>query len=182
MRRTTIRLATWGVALAALAGIATSNIDAAWSYFTDSSYATGGIQIKVKPDTDITEEFDNREKRVTIVNNEVSVPVYVRAKVYANPTYLETISGTNWTGPDADGWYYYQAVLMPGDPTEQLLARIKFPVDPDNPEDPIANDPEYNFNVIVVYEATPDVYNEDGSAKDPQAADWTLRLDDQEGE
>lgn len=207
MRRKTFGLMMTGAALALLVG--GMRVDKAWAYFTDQSYATGGLKIGVVPEPDIEEEYDDREKHVVITNSpEADVSIYARARVFANPQYLEAggIYGNNWTTePDADGWYYYLLPIEPGGQSEELLVRIKFPVsdvDPsgatnasggvavDETTDPAAaeaiaearaeaeaNRAGENFNVIVVYEATPVQYAADGTPLAPQDCDWTLRAE-----
>lgn len=200
MRRNRFCLAVLGVVLAVL--VCGMNIGSAWSYFTANASVEGALTIKVTPDTDITEEWDDGTKHVVITNNENSVPVFVRAKVYANPKYIDTIAGTNWVGPRDDGWVYYTEVVEPGSQTEELLVKIVFPVNPSTnltneeggkalegnatPEqraaleaaaEEAANREGENFNVIVVYEATPAQYDADGNLLDPWDADWQLKAE-----
>ena len=188
MKKKSAIVAALGLSAALLVG--GMQIGSAWSYFTDSSSASGGIRIKVGPDTDITEDFDENGKHVQIINEQVSVPVFVRVKVFANAKYLAEggIAGQDWYD-GGDGWWYYGRVVDPYNPdaervpvhgiTDPLDIKIVYPVADLQKEGEL---PTENFNVIVYYEATPDTYNEDGTAKNPQAADWALEFNDQEGE
>jgi len=168
-----------GVAAVTVA-VATSTIAPSYAYFTDQSSATGGLVIG-RPTTDIKEFFDHLGKHVVISNNENSVPVFVRARVYAFEEYLDTIEGNGWRLNSDDGWYYYRDVLDPKEETEELNVKIKFRTRTEiyNPDGSIDVDEVdttgENFNVVVVYEAVPVQYKADGTLLDPEAADWTLR-------
>lgn len=174
MKRKSMRLAILGGA-AALA-IACASVSPVLAYFTDNTQATGGMKINVIPTTDITEGYHEGVKHVVITNAENSeTPVFVRARVYANPEYLEegTPSGANWS--QTGDWYYYQEVVPIGGETDELLVAIKFPVY--KTEEGMEEDPSHigeNFNVIVVYEAVPVQYDADGNQLTPEEADWTL--------
>ena len=106
------------------------------AYFTASDEANGGMVIK-GPDTNIIEEYGNGLKEVTIVNNEKSVPVWVRAKAFI-PAALkdgdkESVSGTGWTKLD-DGdddpnnnWWQYDEILQPGEAVKNpLLVKVEW--------------------------------------------------------
>lgn len=156
--------------------LATPAISPVYAYFTDQSYASGGLPVKAKPNTDIREWYGEKVKHVTIFNKEESVPVFVRARVYAYAEYLDTVEGSGWSGPNEDGWYYYQDSLEPGEEANELLVKIKFPagketIGPDGSVIEEYDQTGENFNVIVVYEATP--------ADDqltPETADWSMRV------
>lgn len=152
----------------------------AWSYFTDQSYANGGLRISVEPGHDIEEDYENRKKHIRITNDaESPSAIYARVRVEANADYLEAggISGTNWTTtPDADGWYYYLQPIEPGGQSDEFIVTIVFPVDPNIPSEDY-NTPE--FNIIVNYEAVPVQYDADGNPLAPQDCDWSLKLEDE---
>lgn len=147
----------------------------AWAYFTDTTNASGTIPIGIEPSTDITEEFDELGKHVTIVNDEdATAAVFVRVRVYS-PVECQ-VAGEGWSGPE-DGWYYYGEAVAPGGKTTVLDAKITFPK---AKESGAAEGAEVgdNFNVIVVYESTPAVYDENGNP----APDWNNVLDSGEDE
>ena len=89
------------------------------AYFTASDQADGGLIVK-GPSTNIIEEYGNGLKQVTIVNNEESVPVWVRAKVFGAKELKPTISGEGWT-EIGDGWWQYDEYLEPGEQTATPL-------------------------------------------------------------
>ena len=129
----------------------------AWAYFTANATAAGEMEITVKPSTHITEEYGDGAKHVFIHNDEdSSEDVVVRAKVFCPRPLTCNISGTNWMGPAAEGWYLYDEVVHPGKSAEELMVQISgleemFP----SGSNPQESDYETNFNVVVVYEALP---------------------------
>lgn len=168
------------VAILATALIAIATITPAYAYFTDQSYATGGLVIQ-GPTTDIKERYGEKVKHVVITNNEDSVPVFVRVQVFANEEYLDVVKGDGWGSLESDGWYYFQSPVDPGKETTELLVTISFPVEktiigPDG--EPITEEYDRtgeNFNVVVVYEAVPVQYDNGGNLLKPEAADWSLK-------
>lgn len=161
------RKAIIAVALGAVLALGLS-VGPAMAYFTDSTMASGGLVVNVKPDTDITEEFDSNGKHITITNSEnATCAVFVRARAFASLDV--TYSGSGWhQGVAANGedpeWWYYDTELAPNSSTSTLDAKITFPADAEVGD---------NYNVVVVYESTPAMYNEDGSPY----YDWSFILD-----
>jgi hypothetical protein len=153
------------LALAAVAAalIAAMSIAPAQAYFTDYHRANGMLRIKLEPTTDIDEEYGERTKHVHIHNSaESDVDVYVRARVYSSLPV--DIAGTNWSGPNDEGWYEYSEIVPIGKDAEELTVTITFP------DGATEGD---NYNVIVVYESTPVQYKSDGTPY----ADWSYILD-----
>ncbi len=150
----------------AFALVLSMGIGSAYAYFTSSASASGGLDVSVKPSTDITEpKFDDQTKHVVISNAIGAEPVYVRARFFSSLPV--EISGTKWSAePDEDGWYVYSEIIPGGEQSEELLGKITFPADAEDGD---------NYNIVVVYEATPVQYDADGNPLEP---DWTLVLDD----
>jgi len=177
MKRKTIRMAVLGaVAAAAVLG---ARITPTWAYFTANAEAVGSKQIKVIPEPWIDEIWEENTKKVTIHSDANSeIDVFVRAKVYANEKYLAegSPSGDGWTYNAADGYWYYMTPLEPGGETASLDVKVEWPSETITPEGstPIDHTGE-NFNIIVVYEATPVQYK-DGQLVDPMSSDcnWDL--------
>lgn len=188
MKRSTLRLAGPALAVALMLGVVAGP---ARAYFTASDVVNGGLTIKT-PDTDIYEYVGDNEKKIAIFNKEDSVPVWVRAKVYAAAEYnAEITKGAGWSGPTADDWYTYDEIVMPGKTTATTLdVKIKWKftseeVKPDGYYDSTVEVDDQggedggtsqvvinradgtNYNIVVVYEAQPVKYNEDGSAQPP---------------
>lgn len=192
MKRSTCRLAGPVLAAALLLGVAAGP---ARAYFTASDSADGGIIIK-QPDTDIREYVGDGQKKVVIYNKEDSVPVWVRAKVFAASEYnAEIIKGAGWSGPTANDWYTYDEIVDPGKTTKTSLdVKINWKfvkenvgeddlpegyygstvtVDDEGGEDGgtsqvvINRADGTNYNIVVVYEAQPVKYDESGKALPP---------------
>ena len=155
--------------LAALAAVLifAAAIKPAMSYFTTYAKASGGLMIRIGDETQIHETFVEQEKTLTITNNEEdSQEVYVRARGTAPGGFTLTYTGENWT-PGEGGWYYYGAILNPGDTASPLRVGI----DGVPAQEVHVGD---SFDIIVYYETTPVEYNDDGTPKEPN---WEIRLD-----
>ena len=157
------------LALAAVCAVASAGIGKTWSYFTTYTEAAGGYPIQLGDRTDITEDFTEWTKHVTIANEPGSEPVYIRAKAFCGSQYTITYSGEGWTWNEEDGYYYYNYAVDGGKSTESL--NLKIDGIPENPED------LERFNVVVIYESTPVKYHEDGSAYTVEETDWDEILD-----
>lgn len=152
------------LAASAICLVLSATVNTASSYFTTYAEAKGGYTIELGSHTDISEKFSGWVKYVTITSAEDSKPVYVRAKAFSGSQYTLEYSGSGWVLGN-DGYYYYDKILNPSESTGELLVEISgVPVNPD-----VEND----FNVVVVYESTPVVYDESGTAY----ADWNSGLE-----
>lgn len=143
------------------------NVGDAWSYFTDTATAEGGISISVKPTSSMTEEYSAQTKRIRIQNTSQATSVWVRARVYANDSLGVAGSGTNWSGP-TDSWYNYSEPVAAGSETNELTITFDLP-DGFDPEKGTGAKDGDELNVIVVYQCTPVHYGADGT---PQSANW----------
>jgi hypothetical protein len=99
-------------------------------------------------------------KHVTIQNTG-DMDCYVRAIAFAGSEYQLTYSGSDKWTPGSDGYYYYEDIVPAKGQTEDLQIRID-----------IGNSTT-DFNVIVVQECTPVLYDADGNA----CADWNVIAD-----
>ena len=148
-----------------------ANVAPAWAYFTDSHMADGGLPVSVSPSTDLNEWYAESVKHVVITNaREATSPVFVRAKIQTSLTYVA--EGEGWSStPDADGWYYYDGEVAPGSQTSEMLATFTFPTvkSDDEPDGAVYGD---NYSAIVIYEATPAVYDTNGNPAPVWDYDW----------
>ena len=139
----------------------------AFAYFTTYAQARGGYVVHLG-DTSIEEKFSNWVKRVSIHSEDDAPPVFVRARAYAGDVY--TLIYNSEKDPDTgesywsrgfdkdgnwDGYYYYWAILYPGESTEELMIRIE-----GVPDEDVVKDGDH-FNVVVIYETTPVLYDDD---------------------
>ena len=158
----------YAIAALAVAAIMTAGLGQAWAYFTTYAAAEGGYTINLGDRTEITEGFSDWTKRVTVTNEAGAAPVYVRVKAFGPSTCPLTSTGSGWTAGE-DGYYYYGTPVPGGGNTEVLNIVINnIPTKEDGLE---VGD---QFNVIVIYESTPVLYDEGGN---PLPADWTATLD-----
>lgn len=147
-----------------------SAVPAAHAYFTTYCEAQGGGPIMLEEKTEITESFSEWTKTVSIKSNEGSVPVFVRAKAFADQEIELTYkSDDNSWSEGKDGYYYYSSVLQAGENTSNLLVHIG--------NIPEGKEDDLDFNVVVIYECTPVQYDDEGNMLSPEEADWSIKLD-----
>ena len=140
-----------------------SSIHSAMAYFTTYASAKGGIKISLGDSTTITEEFKDWKKTIKIKNTG-QMDCYVRAKVLAGEQYTIAAAGSGWS-QGKDGYWYYANPVAPGSETEALVASIQVP-----------KNLSASFDVVVVQECTPVIYDQDGNPVSAEAADWSRVL------
>lgn len=165
-KRTGALLAVLTLAVALVTVVGTT-----FAYFTTYASAKGTVEVVLHDRTEISEDFGNWTKHVTIANNpgadEKSQSVFVRAKAFSGTTYPIVYSGDATWSPGSDGYYYYATPLAPGEKTTQLDVRIT-----DVPSGANVTNGD-QFNVVVIYETTPVLYDTDGNPY----ANWDFILD-----
>lgn len=164
-------------------------IGSAMAYFTTYVTAKGGMPVRLGDKTTITEpEVKDWTKHLVVTNNGTNA-VYVRARAYAPADlelqYVNASKNGPWTYNEKDGYCYYSIILPGKDPdvdeedeseeaakarsSSELLVKIdKVPKDAKEGDD---------FNVVVIYESTPVLYDKDGNPY----ADWTQTVKVEEG-
>ena len=153
------------MSVAALSLLAVSSPKGALAYFTTYVSAGGSHVVNMGSQTEIHEDVSSMTKHVSVTNVSQINDCFVRVKVfYAGPfdvTYTDRSErGNLWTYSEADGYWYYGPILPAGQSTGILDVKIG-----DLPED-FDRD---SFNVVVIQECTPVVYDEAGNP----VADWT---------
>ncbi len=149
-----------GLVLAAVLAVSAFSVNQTLAYFTTYATAKGSVPIKFGPSTKIIERYKDWKKTVEIENTG-EVPCYIRVKVIAGSLFTISVSGNNWTMGD-DGYWYYGEVVPVGGTTDSIEAYIKVP-----------EDVEYSFNVVVIQECVPVIYDKSGNPCVPENADWT---------
>lgn len=145
---------------AALGMTAALTVESSLAYFTTYVSAGGGEVVNLGSSTVIDEEVEQMTKLITITNPSDRSDCFVRVKVFSGTSVTAEVSGdSNWRHGEDDYWYY-TPVLAAGASTTVLNAKINIPEGFDKD----------NFNVVVIQECTPVVYDEAGNA----TADWNM--------
>ena len=152
-----------GAAAIVMAGSLTAQ--SAMAYFTTYVKAKGGYEITLGSETEIEEKVKDMTKEITI-SNTGKTDCYVRVKVFCGSQLDIKFSGAvndkgedYWTLGD-DGYWYYESVLPAGETTKQEL-NISY-------QFPSGDGKASEFNVVVIQECTPVLFDENGNAY----ADW----------
>lgn len=157
------------VSAVALGMTAVLTIEGAMAYFTTYVSAGGSQIVNLGAETEIHEDVSNMTKHISIENASAINDCFVRVKVFCGGEltidYTETEGNQNWYLGN-DGYWYYRPILAAGATTTVLDAKIVLPEDFDKD----------NFNVVVIQECTPVVYDAAGNA----TADWTTTYSDYE--
>ena len=147
------------LSLLALVLIYFASIKSAMAYFTTYAEAEGSHPLVLQSQSEIIEKVEGWKKNIQIKNN-YNTKIYVRVAVFSVQSL--SISGEDWEEKKDDYWYY-QKPLSPQDTTPVLEAKIAAPQDPPVQE---------NFNVAVVYETIPVLYDKDGKPIE----DWNQKV------
>ncbi len=151
--------AALALAAALLAG--TAKLPGAMAYFTSYVAASGGHPVTLGNSTEIEEEVTDMAKHITVANTG-ETDCYVRVKVFGGSQFALDISGdSRWTQGE-DGYWYYSEILAPGESSLELVAAVTVP-----------QDHTEAFNIIVVSECTPALYEADGTPY----GDWERTAD-----
>lgn len=146
------------LAAAALVTVVSLSVGSAMAYFSTYVVHSGAQEIDLEfSKTVIQEEIGAGVKKIK-VQNVGDMECFVRVRVVAGSEHAFRWSVANsaeWTSKE-DGYYYFDEALAPGGVTSQLLININ------------TADLKEEFNVIVIQENTPALYNENGEAY----ADW----------
>ncbi|MDO5445343.1 MAG: hypothetical protein Q4F31_06975 [Eubacteriales bacterium] len=160
------------LAVLALVLLVASSVGIAHSYFTTYTTADGGHTVFAKSQIEIHEGVKNLSKSIQLENtgrHECWARVLV---VYPEGYKVTKSSGTDWSeAADGSGYWYYNKILPAGATTPVALT-VEIEV-PDTVSD---EDLQKQFNVVVIEECVPVLYNEDGT---PKPADWSLKFEDE---
>ena len=134
-------------------------VGTAIAYFTAHTEATGSVPVALGANTEIEESIKDLDKVITI-SNKGPEAVWVRAKAYS--AYELTYKGEGWSKGE-DDFYVYGEIVEAGQTADTLTVSITAPTDEVTEE----------FNVIVIYECTKVMYDDEGNLLDP---DWSLAV------
>lgn len=163
-----LRLTRYGkvmlMSAAALGMTAALTIQSASAYFTTYVSAGGGEVVHLGAQTEIHEDVSQMTKHIVLRNTSQINECFVRVKVfYADPftvEYTDVAGNGDWYQQNDDGYWYYRPILPPGGVTTQFDAKIVVPEDFDRD----------SFNVVVIQECTPVLYDDNGNPY----ADWNM--------
>lgn len=150
---------------AALALIGTLSVGSAMAYFTTYSTAKGSVKMNIGFTETVPEETVDKDGKHVNIKNIGDYDCFVRVKVFSVLP-LDYKPSEGWSAGD-DGYWYYSPVLGAGKSTSELLVTFEYP---ENTEE----DEKEEFNIIVVQECTPVVYDEAGNP----APDWNKVITD----
>lgn len=151
-----------------------ARVQDALAYFTTYVAAEGRIQVGLTfSETETGDDVSDWTKHISILNTG-TVPCFVRTKVLVSEKYGKYVSYSSqeegsWVLGE-DGYWYYGAVLYPGETASELLAVL----DRKALNQDTADGEQEEFNVIVVQEHTTALYDEEGNLY----ADWTMTAQD----
>ena len=173
----------FAMSAAALGMVAALTIESATAYFTTYVSAGGSQIVNLGSQTTIHEDVSAMTKHIQIANESAIHDCFVRVKIFYGgdleigyPDSPDVPANSDWYLDDtADEkgfrYVYYRPVLpasrVPGDYEHPENISLTSPLDVKiNVPEGFDKD---NFNVVVIQECTPVVYDEDGNA----SADWS---------
>lgn len=164
------------LALLALLLLVLSSVSAVQAYFTTYTEVSGRRTVHARTELDIVEDVSGLTKSITLKNTG-KYECWARALVLYPDGYTLRISdeaAAYWEARPAENgtWYVYKDVLPAGGTTAAPLV-VGIEVPGNVPYEELKKE----FNVVVISECVPVLYNENGSAR---IADWDLKFDVEE--
>lgn len=142
--------------LLSLIMITVISVPSSLAYFYTYTRTQGEFTLTLNDKTVIDEEFDNKEKVVTISADDNSDAIFVRAKAFTTSNIeIKYNLGTNWSD-GGDGYYYY-ALPIDGKTSSENIAKDADPFKV-SIEFPVTAEDGDQHNVVVIYEATPALF------------------------
>ena len=139
--------------IAAILLVLVTSVGLAGAFFSDYEHAIGQATFALGGDTTIEEDVKGAEKTISI-HNRGDGDAFVRVSVYGPDEMTFPTIGDGWRKA-TDGFWYYQDVLPAGKDTSAIVASVEdVPISVDLSE----------FDVIVVHESVPVVYDADEKA------------------
>ena len=137
-----------------------------YAYFTTYTTASGSVTFILNyTEIVVTSKFENGKFNVEI-ENIGDEDTFVRAKILIPDFAKVSSNSANWT-LNADGYWYYDTVLEPGDTSATLELNVN-----------VNASETKEFNAVANAEATRVWYDEDGNAY----ANWKSAYESTDGE
>ena len=152
------------LAAAAIALTGSLTVGSAMAYFTTYATAGGGVKMNMGFTTTVPDEkIDEKGKHVTCLPSTIRCQIRQchRRKCFDSDEtiIIAFIDDGGWQAGD-DGYWYYESVLPAGETTKQEL-NISY-------QFPSGDEKASEFNVVVIQECTPVLFDANGNAY----ADW----------
>ena len=157
------------IALLAVMLLIVSSVGATVAYFSDTSKAEGAATLNLRGETKIDE--GDKDFKEIVITNTGKADLLVRVKLFGVDTSKMDVTVPSGWAAGNDGWYYFRNIL-PGAQSPQTTtgSPITVKLKDGLSEKEIAEMGD-SFDVTVIHEATPVVYNGNSVAV-PQG--WTL--------
>lgn len=157
---------TIGLAAAACM-LAAASADGVMAYFTTYAEAEGSVRLNLGMTSTIPNEKVSDWTKHVRIRNTGDYDCYVRMRAFVGNLLADRLTFSdesgNWS-PGTDGYYYYSGIVAPDTSTEELQIKID------------STGLDQDFNVIVVQECTPVLYDVNGNPY----ADWNAVSDSTE--
>lgn len=136
------------------------------AYFSDHEAAQGAAKIKLGGQTEIIEGWDDGIKHVSIKNTG-DTEMIVRVAIYGpdgENAKMSVTKGDTWE--KSGEYYYYKAILQPGDqtPMDDLIAKVVF-------KEGTEADLGDNYDIVVIQDSAQPTY-EGNNNKVAKPAGW----------
>ena len=157
------------IALLAVMMLIIASVGATVAYFSATDTAEGAAMLNLKGETKIDE--GDKEFKQIVITNTGKADLIVRVKLFGvDDTLMDVTIPSGWAAGD-NGWYYFKTVLPGGQsPQATTGSPIEVKLKENLTPKQIAELGD-SFEVTVVHEATPIVYDE-GTLVLP--VDWNL--------
>ncbi len=131
------------------------SVESSLSYFYTYTEAKGQFNVSLNDESEIEEPTPEIGIKHLIIESTGKDPIFVRVHAFAPKNEIYDLKkesmDAGWSFNSSDGFYYYDQKLDSGQSIDILF-------DIDLPEDAKAGE---EYNVVLVYEATPALYSPD---------------------
>lgn len=174
---------TFFMSAAALGMLAALTVESTMAYFTTYVSAGGSQVVNLEARTELDEDVSEMTKHIVLRNTSDRGDCFVRVRVFYGAeisVIMTDVEGNGDWYDGEDGYWYYRPILPVGGRTSQLDAFIDTTglVKPGTDASAGIEYVKDKFNVIVVQECTPVLYDADGNPY----ADWDTVYTDYKGQ
>lgn len=151
----------------ALTAVALATVSLTSAYFTARTQADGGHDVVAKDVITIPEEDVKGLTKTITIKNVGEADCWVRVKLfYSSDLDIKYEAAEGWTLKD-DGYWYYDEIVPKGATLDKAPLKASI----EGVDEKVAADKFFDeFNVVVITESTPVLFDKSGEAY----ADWSL--------